>query len=241
VRGERAELGGGPQPRRVRHLAPQRGLDVLRRAGQQRGVEEPRRDGDHADVHRGQVAGDRQGHAHHPALGRGVGRLPDLAVERGHRRGVDDHPALLPDRVVRQHPLGREPQHVECADQVDLDDAREVGQRERAGLPDGARRVAGAGAVDRHAERAEAVGDVQRGGHVGLAAHVGGREAHRVAELRGPLLPRGARQVQDHHLRARCDQRLRRGEPEPGRASRDQRDAVGDVHSAYPSSTTSQL
>ena len=53
-----------------------------------------------------EVAGDRQGHADHAALGRRVGGLADLAVERRDRRGVDDDAALLADRFGLGDPLG---------------------------------------------------------------------------------------------------------------------------------------
>ena len=52
-----------------------------------------------------------QAHARDGGLGRGVGDLPDLALERGDRRGVDDDAALLGlvvDRILLAH-LPRRP------------------------------------------------------------------------------------------------------------------------------------
>ena len=61
------------------------------------------------------------------ALRRRVGDLADLAVEGGDRRGVDADAALAVRRRARcaSIAVGREPQDVERADQVDLDDRLE--------------------------------------------------------------------------------------------------------------------
>src|SRR5205823_141485 len=87
---------------------------------------------DRVDAHAdgGEVTGGGHGHADDPALGRGVGDLAGLALDAGHRGGVDDDAAL----VVRVGGLGRghlgcgDPHHVERPDQVDVDDLAVGGQ-----------------------------------------------------------------------------------------------------------------
>src|SRR5207237_721376 len=55
------------------------------------------------------------------------------------------------DRRRGGKPFGKQPQHVEGADQVDVDDADEFRQRIDAVLADGALRTADAGAVHQYA------------------------------------------------------------------------------------------
>ena len=79
-------------------------------------------------THGTEVTGDWEGHSHHAAFGGGVGGLADLAVKRSGGGHVDDSAAA----AVRVHGLGlrhgrRSPaQHIESADQVDLDDKGEL-------------------------------------------------------------------------------------------------------------------
>ena len=54
----------------------------------------PGRDRHHANAVARELARDRQRHPDDAGLRRAVGRLADLAVERGDRRRVDDHAAL---------------------------------------------------------------------------------------------------------------------------------------------------
>jgi glutamate N-acetyltransferase / amino-acid N-acetyltransferase len=120
-----------------------------------RGVDQARGDGVDPDADGREVAGDRQGHADHAALGGRVAGLADLAVERGHRRDVDDGAALaVLERLGGAHRGGGEADAVERADQVDGDDLLErveVGGRLVAAvLADGALRPADAGGVDEH-------------------------------------------------------------------------------------------
>src|SRR6185436_13593846 len=103
---------------------------------------------------------------------------------RGDARGVDGDATLFADRRRSGQPLGEQAQHVERADQVDVDDADELRQRIDAVLADGALRSADAGAVhqdardtvrgfrfgDRRLDRVF-VGDV---GVEGNALHFGG-------------------------------------------------------------------
>ena len=175
-----------------------------------------------------QVAGDRQGHADDAALGRRVGGLADLAVERGDRRGVDDDAALLAERLGLGDPLGGQPQHVERADQVDLDDLLERVERERAVLAQRLDRVADARAVDVDAQRAERLGDVERLADRGLVGDVGGGELRAVAELAEPSSS-PLRSMTDH-AGAGVEQALGGRQAQAGRASGDDCYGVFDLH-----------
>lgn len=85
-----------------------------------RGVDQPRRHGVHADADRGQVTGHRQGQTDDAALGRRVGRLTDLTVERCDAGHVDDGATLAAlGRLVSAHRRRGQPDAVERADQVD--------------------------------------------------------------------------------------------------------------------------
>src|SRR6478735_1037893 len=183
VHGERAVLVGVAEPSRVWHLLTERLLRLLGQRAQQRRLEQPRRDRADTDQFAGQVAGDRQRHADNATLGRRVRGLPDLALEGGDGRGVDDDAAFLADRFVLGDPLGREPQHVERADEVDLDGLGEPVQRERSVLAQGLGCAADACAVDVDPQRAQRLGEVERLAHGGLVGDVGGGELHALAEL----------------------------------------------------------
>ena len=99
---------------------------------------------------RREVARGRQRHADDPALGRRVGDLADLAVVRGDRRGVDADAALaLGVGLVAEHRRGGEPQHVERADQVHVDDGLERVEAVRPALASRALRPADPRAADR--------------------------------------------------------------------------------------------
>src|SRR5215470_3051411 len=64
-----------------------------------------------------------------PTFRRGIRRLSNLAVERGHRSSRDDHAALLVcERGKRRHVSGGETDRIEGADQVYLDNALEIGE-----------------------------------------------------------------------------------------------------------------
>ena len=97
-------------------------------------------------------------HADDARLRGRVGGLADLPVEGRGRRGVHDDAALaVRVRRVLRHLGGREAQHVEAADQVDLDRLLEDAQVEGpAVLVDGAHRRADARAVHADVEPAEA-------------------------------------------------------------------------------------
>ena len=80
--------------------------------------------------------------------GRGVGYLPDLAVESGHAGRVDDDAALSALRwITADHGLGGEPDDVEGADEVDLHDLREGIERVRSFSSEDLLRAGDPGAV----------------------------------------------------------------------------------------------
>src|SRR5262249_45349963 len=150
--------------------------------------------------------------------------------ERRHRGGVDDDAALLTHQLGVGDPFGGKPQHVEGADQVDVDDADEVLEWVYAVLAQHPDRVAGARAVHDDAQRAKGIGAIQRGGHAVGVGDVGGGEADAVAELLGDDLTLGRRQVENDHLRAVVQQRLGSGQPEPGGTTGHHRYPVVDLH-----------
>jgi len=112
-------------------------------------------------------------------------------------------PPLLPVRLLAQDPFGGQPDHVERADQVDVDDLLERLQRERPVLGHGLDRVADAGTVHRDPQRAQRLRRVQRRGDVLLAGDVGSGEHHPLPQLRGHRLTVRRRQVDDHGAAAR--------------------------------------
>src|SRR6266566_1753566 len=131
---QRGVLRGAAQSRRMGHLVAQRLDLLLGQVREQRRVEQAGRDRHHPNLQPGQVAGDRQRHADDAALGRGVGGLADLAIERRDRRGVHDHAPLAVFLARLAHPVRGQPDHVEGPDEVDLDHPGEGVERERAVL-----------------------------------------------------------------------------------------------------------
>ena len=130
--------------------APSAVARLLGQGREQRGVEEAGGDRDDADAARGQVARRRQRHADDAALRGRVGDLADLAVVGGDRGRVDADAALaLLVGLVLAHRGGGEAEHVEGADQVDLDDVGEVLELVGAALAGDPLGPADAGAADR--------------------------------------------------------------------------------------------
>src|SRR5690606_19864512 len=147
------------------------------------GVDGAGGDGDHTDAQRGQVAGGDQRHAHHAALGRGVGQLADLALEGGDRGGGDDDAAAaLVERVGFGDGGRRQAQDVEDRGQVVLDGGAETFQRQRLSvLADQPAALGGtAVGVDRDTQRAERFrlrdGGVHRFLVGGIGVHVADAE-----------------------------------------------------------------
>ena len=137
-----------------RHRGAERILRFLRERAQHRRAEYARRDGEHAHAELGEFARRRQSERGYAALGRGIGGLPDLALEGGDRSGRHDHAALaVGKRRQRLHGGGGEPHHVEAADQVDADDLLEIFQRHRPVAADDALGRPDAGAIDQDARR----------------------------------------------------------------------------------------
>ena len=151
---EVAVLGGVAEPGRMRHLGAEALARLLVQAHQQRRQEQAGRDGVDADLEAGEIARGRQREADDAALRGRIGDLADLAFIGRDARGVDGDAALFADRRRGREPLGEQPQHVEGADQIDVDDADELRQRIDAVLADDALRAADAGAVHQHARDA---------------------------------------------------------------------------------------
>ena len=171
-------LLGAAEPRRVRHLRLQDRLGLPRQAGHHRGLHHPGSDGHHPDRLVGQVAGRGQGQRDDAALAGRVRRLTDLPVVRRDARRHDHQTAVAVERLVVDHGLGGQPQHVEGADQVDLDHRAEGLQRQQPALADHPARRGHPGAVDRDPQRPEAGRRVDRRPDLLLVADVGGDEPH---------------------------------------------------------------
>jgi DNA-binding transcriptional LysR family regulator len=86
------------EARGKRDAVAQRLAHLLGQSVHHRGGEQPRQNGDAADAVAGEVARHGQRQARHPALGRRIGHLADLAVAGRDRGGVDDHPAAAVGR-----------------------------------------------------------------------------------------------------------------------------------------------
>src|SRR5262249_45757225 len=203
VDGEGGELVGAPETLGKRYLLGERRAHGVGERAEQRRVEDPGCDGDHADAELGEIPRDRQRHSDDPALGRRVGRLADLSVEGGHRRGVDDDaPLAIGGRGIPAHRSGGQANAVEGADEIDLDDPREVLQLRWARAAHRLHRGADARAVDQHVDAAEAgaglldgVPDLVAAGHVArdegravpqLARDLGARRGGQMGERAGP-------------------------------------------------------
>src|SRR5574337_1460878 len=178
----------------------------------------PRGDGHDPDAMAGQFAGNRQGHGHHSALGGGIGGLAELAVEGRYGGGADDHSALAAGvGFVPAHDLGRQPDHVEAAHQVDLQGAGEALQAVGTLLAEHLFRRRHAGAIDQAVEAAEGFNGSS---HCRLAAgrvgHVRGDEAGSWAQFLGHLRAGLSIHVGQDHPPAALYQPAGGGCSEPG-------------------------
>ena len=79
---ERGEFGWTAKPRREGHLLGERFAGGLGQTGEQGSVEGPWGNRHDANPHTRELARQRQRQSDDPALGRGVGGLADLAIER---------------------------------------------------------------------------------------------------------------------------------------------------------------
>src|SRR5438067_1121214 len=229
---ERRELA---RPAETRGKGDLRGERLALRLGEHREhrrVEGPGRDGHDPDAERGEVARDGQRHADDAAFGCGIGRLTDLPVEGGGRRGVDHDAALtlVVGRVLR-HLRCRQTGHVEGADQVHLDHLGKDGERHRPVLADRLHRGSDPRAVDRPVQRPEALDRARHsGGHLPFARDVGRREQRAFAELAPHVLARRPRPVEDHPLAAGLDQGPYGREPEARGSTGDEGDGSRCPH-----------
>ncbi len=132
-------------------------------------------------------------------------------------------------RLQLLHVGGREPHHVEAADQVDVDDAAELVERMRPVAADDVRADADAGAIDQEARR-----PLRRArlGHRLLAAlGIGDVAAQRdAADLGRHLLGVLLVDVEHGDLGARLGQRPRRGRAQSRSAAGDQRRLPLELH-----------
>ena len=210
-------------PERVHRLGRQR--------REHRGLEQSGRDRDDPDLALGQLAGDRQGHADNAALGGRVGRLPDLAVEGGHRRGVDDDAALL--AVESASSIRSAASRITLNVPIRLISTTRRNSSSGNGplLADDLGRWRDAGAVDDDAQwLVERRGGVERRRDRGGVEHVRRREAHARAESVGDARTGGLRQVEHHDRRTGRRERLDRRQAQAGRAAGDQGGRSCDIH-----------
>ena len=189
---ERRELIGSSEQFGKRHGGGEAPLRLLRQCHQHRRVENARRDGRDADPELREFARGRQGQRGDAALGGGIGGLSDLPFEGGNRGGHDDDAALaVRERAQALHVGSDEPHHVEGADEIDVDDAFEIGERHRAVAADDALGRSHAGAIDHDACRPVPLTRVlQRSARLLGIGHVAG---HRVP---ADLVCQGARAVE---------------------------------------------
>ena len=208
-------------------------------------LEQPRGDRYHPDAARRQIPRGRQGQADDACLGGRVCGLAHLSLKGGDRGRIDNDPAFHRCRACRAGflllTLGRiaschgdrgEPQHVERAHEVDVEDPAEEREVMRpAVLVHDPGAPADAGAVDQHPQRPECC----RLGHsllrFGLAGDVGRNErAH--ASVR-EFLPRLLVGVDQHELRTGRMEAGGGRPAQPGRGAGDQRDRptrAADAH-----------
>jgi hypothetical protein len=128
----------------------------------------------HAHARARELARRRQGKRNNAAFRGAVGRLPDLTFISRNRSGRDNDAALaVGERVESGHVRRGDPQEVEAADQIDLDDAPERVQRQRTVAPDDPTWGADAGAIDGDSRRAVPLARRRNGGfHRGGVGHI---------------------------------------------------------------------
>ncbi|MCY1538491.1 hypothetical protein D9M68_740350 [compost metagenome] len=230
------ELVRTAKARREWHAGTERIAHLLRHARHHRRLEDARGNGHHPNAVARQFAGDRQGHADHAALRGGIGGLADLPVEGRHRGGVDDHAALAAGigRVLL-HGLGGQAQHIEGANQVDVDRPGEAVQAMHAATPEDLLGRRDAGTVDQAMHSAEGLqGDGNGLARLVFAADVGLGEAcvgPQFCGARGPLL---GIDIHQHDLAAGGEQALRGGQAKTRTAAGDQKYAILDTHVEAP-------
>src|SRR5215213_4770796 len=149
VLGERGVLLWSAQAVWERDLLAQRLLRLLGECREHRRLEDAGGYRNHPDAAGGELPRHGQREGDDPALGGGVGGLPDLAVVGRHACRVDDHPALAVFvRLVLRQLRDGEAEDVEGSDEVYLDGLLEQPQVVDAPLPDYLRRRPDPGTVD---------------------------------------------------------------------------------------------
>ena len=215
--------------------APRESRASSRQTQQHRRQEDAGRDrvDAHADLR--EFARDRKRHRRHPALGGGIGRLPDLPVIGGDRRGRNNDAAFTLERFEPGHRSRGEADHVERADQIDADHPVEIGKRMRPIAADDALGDADAGAVDQHPRRAmRGLGLRDRRARRGLIRDVA--DNGEAAERPGRLLARRRVEIEHRHAGAFGGKRLGRRPAEPRASARHDRGNSSKLHrSATPS------
>ena len=163
-----------------------------------------------------------------------VGRLADLAVIGRNRGRVDDDAALAFLQRLGLAAIGREqPQHIERADQIDLDHLLVVGKRHRPVAADDALRRTDAGAVEQDTRRAElGIGFLHGRFSACGIRHVA---LHRdTADRLGMRIRRIQIDVEQRDLGARCRQHRGCRGAETGAAAGDDRGVSFNIHSILP-------
>ena len=174
-----------------------------------------------------QLAGNRQRHAHHPALRCGVRRLPDLSVKRSHGCRVHDHAALAAlERRVRAHHGRGEANHVECAGEIDAYHAHERVERMRSVFPENFLRNGDACGIHHAAKRAELGGGAQPALNARLVRHVDHFESGGGAKLAREARARCFVDVRNHDAAARRDDHPNGRLAKTGGAARHEKRAV---------------
>ncbi len=195
-------------------------------------MEDPRCDGHAADAKARQLAGDRQRHAGESRLGGGVGRLPDLSFESGHRSDVDQQSALAVGvRCVVLHEGGGRLVAQECADQVDVHDLGEEVSGHRPALAQDAPGTDHARAVDEQVDPAHALfGDVHARIDLGLGGDVATDERGPFPECGGRGLSWPLLHVENGDSAPMGDDVASHPLPESGGSARDDRTRVCKLH-----------
>jgi hypothetical protein len=135
------------------------------------------------------ISGRAQCQPHHTTLACGVRRLADLAIKGCHARSHDDQPAVAVERLTIDHGRSRQPQHIEGADQIDVDHRAKVLQRQHAALADHPTGSTHPRAVDHDPQGAEFCRCLNRCLHLIFIAYVGRGKSDPGSELKRQLSP----------------------------------------------------
>src|SRR5213593_4028163 len=224
-----------PLPQPAQRNRPDQGFPRIAGdgAGELR-IDEPRGHRVHQHVAGGQLLGDGLGETDQAGLGRGVVRLPFVAVDAHHARDVDD-----PSPAPLDHPPGRVFGHEERALEIRVD------HRIPVVLADPEQQVVarGPGVVHNHVDPPEVLLDRgDRRFHLAGVAHVTSIAARRAVgqRMRGRL-GLGAIAPQDGHACAREREGLRDGVPDAAAPASHHGDLPGqvDLHAASRNVATS--